>query len=126
MKNKYIIAGSFFALLGVILGAFGAHALSATLGSSGIITWKTAVLYQFVHAVSLIALADSMDKKANAKLVLSCFVLGVILFSGSLYLLATLSNESLRAVLGPMTPIGGLLFITGWIFVLYAHIKKEL
>ena len=126
MKRKFAITGAIFVVLDVILGAFGAHALRDVLGDSGTVTWKTAVLYQFVHGISLIALGSYAgrlpSKKMNWTLVL--FSLGIILFSGSLYLLATSSNTSLRSFMGPLTPLGGLCFIIGWLVFIFAQLTS--
>ena len=94
--------------LAVALGAFGAHALRATL-EAGQMTeiWKTAVFYHFIHGIALFALA-LWGRRSNA--VWWLFVAGIILFSGSLYLMA-LTN--LRW-LGAITPLGGLCFLAGW------------
>jgi uncharacterized membrane protein YgdD (TMEM256/DUF423 family) len=99
--------------LGVALGAFGAHALKATLLANGQLdSWKTAVLYQLIHAVALLALANGRDSLGgpNTK-VAACWVTGVLLFSGSLYGLALGGPISL---LWPITPLGGLALLAGW------------
>lgn len=94
------------------LGAFGAHALKETLTAHGTQeTWRTAVLYQLVHSVALLALAGWHG--APPKMLRSatwCFVAGVVLFSGSLYWLA-LGGPGF---LGPVTPLGGLSLLAGW------------
>jgi uncharacterized membrane protein YgdD (TMEM256/DUF423 family) len=94
--------------LAVALGAFGAHALKSTLEGSGMFdVWNKAVLYHFVHAVALLALA--LFGAANRGAWWLIFA-GILLFSGSLYLMA-LTN--VRA-LGAITPLGGLCFLAGW------------
>ena len=96
--------------LAVALGAFGAHALRSTIESHGMLeAWNKAVLYHFIHAVALLAL--SRFSAINPK---PCFLLlaGIILFSGSLYLMALLPQ--LRGWLGAITPLGGLCFLAGW------------
>jgi uncharacterized membrane protein YgdD (TMEM256/DUF423 family) len=92
----------------VALGAFGAHGLKTMLTARDMLgAWEKAVLYQFVHAVALLALAIVPNVNKPAAMLL---VAGVALFSGSLYVMA-LTN--VRA-LGAMTPIGGLCFLAGW------------
>jgi uncharacterized membrane protein YgdD (TMEM256/DUF423 family) len=102
-----------YGLLGVVLGAFGAHALRARLAPEMLAVWRTAVEYQFYHALAL-GLVGLLLRQMPAVRLLDwaglCFALGVLVFSGSLYAL-TLSQVR---VLGAITPIGGLLFIAGW------------
>lgn len=111
--------GALFALTGVAAGAFGAHALRASLSPASLATWQTAVQYQFVHALALLAVGLWMRtarQPGALRLAGVCFSLGILLFSGSLYLLA-LSGVG---VLGMVTPLGGTLFIVGWLAVLKA------
>jgi uncharacterized membrane protein YgdD (TMEM256/DUF423 family) len=94
--------------LAVALGAFGAHGLRSTLEAHGMLdAWNKAVFYQFIHAIALLVLALHGAINRGACLLL---LMGILLFSGSLYLLA-LTN--LRW-LGPVTPLGGLCFLAGW------------
>jgi len=100
--------------LAVALGAFGAHAFRSTLEGRGMVdVWNKAVLYQFIHAIALLVLALYGTINRGACLLL---LAGIVLFSGSLYLLA-LTN--LRW-LGPITPIGGLCFLAGWAWLVIA------
>ena len=95
--------------LAVALGAFGAHALKATLMANETMeAWKTAVLYHFLHALALLALGTL---PAASKVPPALFLAGIALFSGSLYLLA-LTNVKW---LGAITPLGGLCFLVGWL-----------
>ena len=101
-------------LLAVALGAFGAHALKATLQASGMLdAWNKAVLYHLVHAVALVALALHGGGNRTACLLL---VAGILLFSGSLYIMA-LTNVRW---LGAITPLGGLCFLAGWAWLIIA------
>lgn len=110
-------AAAFLGFLGVALGAFGAHALKPTLLQHGTIDiWNKAVLYHLVHAVALLALASIGIQKRGAFI---CFVLGILLFSGSLYLLA-LTNARW---LGPITPIGGICFLAGWAWLIISPLR---
>jgi len=94
--------------LAVALGAFGAHALKGTLETNHTASiWETAVLYHFIHAVVLLLLAT---RAGTSRAAFSLFVAGIILFSGSLYLLAFTNVKWLGAV----TPVGGLCFLAGW------------
>ena len=103
--------------LAVALGAFGAHSLRSTLEAHGMLdVWNKAVFYQFMHAIALLALAIYGTINRGACLLL---LIGILLFSGSLYLLA-LTN--LRW-LGPVTPVGGLCFLAGWAWLVLAPPK---
>lgn len=94
--------------LAVVLGAFGAHALKNRLGHNGTREiWEKAVFYHFVHAVMLFVIAQSKPFRAG---IWWCFLSGIILFSGSLYLLAVTNI----LWLGAITPLGGLSFLIGW------------
>ncbi|MCH6256226.1 DUF423 domain-containing protein [Puniceicoccaceae bacterium K14] len=98
------------ALLGVVLGAFGAHGLEDKLAASGLSkTWDTAAFYHLVHAVALFALSLSPLGK-QMKWPGNLFIIGILIFSGSLY---TLCLTEIK-VLGAITPIGGLSFIAAW------------
>ena len=100
--------------LAVSLGAFGAHALRSTLETRGMLdVWNKAVLYHFIHAIALLALALYGTANRGA-----CWLLfaGIFLFSGSLYVLA-LSNVRW---LGAITPLGGLCFLAGWAWLIIA------
>jgi uncharacterized membrane protein YgdD (TMEM256/DUF423 family) len=94
--------------LAVALGAFGAHALKANLESHGMLdVWNKAVLYHFIHAIALFVLALVAHPNRTAWWL---FLAGIILFSGSLYLMALTNVRSLGAI----TPLGGLCFLAGW------------
>ena len=100
--------------LAVALGAFGAHSLKAILEANGTLeAWKTAVLYHLAHGIALLALALHGAVNRGACFL---FVAGVALFSGSLYLLALTNIRWLGAI----TPLGGLCFLAGWIWLIAA------
>lgn len=138
MVRTSLILASVFALTAVILGAFGAHALKGLLESVQLTAYETGVRYQFYHAMALFVVGilgrDSGQKhhgkNAHHDKYLSvaswCFILGIFLFSGSLYLLACRDILSIAGWnwLGPITPLGGLFFILGWVFVLVSQIRK--
>ncbi len=109
MNSLIFRAAATLCFLAVALGAFGAHALKGTLQTNATTdVWKTAVLYHFVHAIALLVLATlPAANRAAAGL----FVSGIVIFSGSLYLLA-LTNVKW---LGAITPLGGLCFLAGWV-----------
>ena len=109
-KKIVVVIGA----LGVVLGALGEHILNGTLEANGTLdVWKTAVFYHLIHAVVLLVITFSLKEFNKYSWV--CFVTGIILFSGSLYLLALYQFSYL---LGPVTPFGGALLIGGWISLL--------
>ena len=102
--------------LAVALGAFGAHGLRSTLQARGMLdVWNKAVFYQFVHAIALLVLALYGTINRGACLLL---LIGILLFSGSLYLLALIPQA--RDWLGPVTPLGGLCFLAAWAWLVLA------
>lgn len=119
-----MIAGAVFALLSVAFGAFGAHALKNVLTEHYAAVWETAVHYQMFHAIGLIVIGILMSKSllgptpmlSRAGILM---FIGVILFSGSLYVLAITQIK----VLGAITPIGGVLFLVAWLMVILAASK---
>lgn len=119
MSRTCLVAGALFGAIGVMLGAFGAHGLSALLDSRALAVWDTAVLYQFVHTSALLITGVlARDRPAKALRIAGiAFGLGILLFSGSLYLLA-LDGPRL---LGPLTPVGGLCFIVGWLALAWSQ-----
>jgi uncharacterized membrane protein YgdD (TMEM256/DUF423 family) len=108
---------------GVLLGAFGAHGLNQAFPLADAGVWRTAVLYHLLHAVGLLALAlyqqatSGVTPHRSLHLVAGAFVLGVLLFSGSLYILTTVGSVW-GAVLGPLTPVGGVVLVIGWLLLL--------
>ncbi len=128
MNKQIIITASIFGILAVVFGAFGAHSLRTQISPSDLQIWKTAVDYQFYHTLALVFLSTfSRFKKGFIHLSFWFFTLGIIFFSGSLYLLATknLITISITPILGPLTPTGGLFFILGWISLLLAALKNK-
>ena len=123
MKNRTILlAGAVFMALAVLLGAFGAHALKKVLSPDMLAIYKTGVEYQFYHALGLL-LIGVIGFHIRSKYLrwAGLFTsIGIIIFSGSLYVL-TLSGIK---ALGAITPIGGLSFVVGWIFLAIAIWKR--
>ncbi len=113
MSRNFILMGAFFAFLGVAIGAFGAHALAGTLAANGRTdTFETGVRYQMYHALGLF-IAGLLAEKWPGRYTRWAgwlFVVGIILFSGSLYVLA-IQNV---LVMGAVTPLGGVAFLAGW------------
>lgn len=118
-----LVIGAFLGALAVGLGAFGAHALKNLLTENGRLeTFELAVRYHFYHVLALLLTGFLMDKFQGNQLNYASlfFLLGIILFSGSLYLYA-LTNKTSFAMI---TPLGGVCFIIGWVLLLIGFVKK--
>ncbi|HRE77576.1 MAG TPA: DUF423 domain-containing protein [Flavobacterium sp.] len=126
MNRKIILFASILGVISIILGAFGAHALKEVLNENQLVSFETGVRYQFYHALFLLFLGTSVllsDKTKN--IILTLVLVGVLFFSGSIYLLATNDLTSIDfKFLGPITPIGGLLLIGAWV-ALFLNILKQ-
>ncbi|HQR20493.1 MAG TPA: DUF423 domain-containing protein [Burkholderiaceae bacterium] len=112
MERRFFTLGALFALLGVAAGAFGAHALKTRLPADLLAVFEVAVRYQLVHALGLMAVGYAAHRWPGRAATWAgvLFSAGIVLFSGSLYLLALTGVRGLGAV----TPIGGVAFIAGW------------
>ncbi len=124
--DKFIKIALFFAITAIALGALGAHALKEILSESQLHSFETGVRYQMYHAIAMLIIGLNINKfNQHINKSLNLMTLGVICFSFSIYLLSLQETlgVSLR-FLGPITPIGGLLLISGW-GVLFLAIKKN-
>lgn len=111
---------AFLGATAIALGALGAHALKAVLDESALDSFKTGVRYQAWHALALMAIALLSDKLKHHKIITRLWIAGTILFSFSIYLLCMGPVWGMNlSFLGPVTPIGGLLMITGWIWLFF-------
>lgn len=127
MNRQIIVTASIFGLTAVVFGAFGAHALKASLSASSLDAWHTAVSYQFYHTLALLFLSTfSKYRSRSIRLSYWFYTAGIIIFSGSIYLLSldSLIGQNF-SFLGPVTPIGGLCLIFGWVFLLLAALKNK-
>jgi uncharacterized membrane protein YgdD (TMEM256/DUF423 family) len=130
MNKRIIITASLLGVLAVVTGAFGAHGLKAVITTAQLETWHTAVQYNFYHVFALLFLS-TFGRFKNNMIVAAYyfFTFGVVLFSGSLYLMACKDLLGLNAgfvkVIGPITPIGGLLYISGWIMLAFAALRHK-
>lgn len=116
----FLIIGAVNAMLAVALGAFGAHGLEGKLSEKYMDVWDKATAYQMYHALGIIAIAIlNGTTKMNLNTAGWLMTLGIVIFSGSLYLLALTQIK----VLGAITPIGGVLFIASWVMLMIAAIK---
>lgn len=124
MNKTFLTAGALLAALAVIAGAFGAHFLKARLSAESLQTFETAVRYQLYHAFALLA-AGMLYKEFTNKWIERAgyfFLAGIIFFSGSLYGLCAWPEMKW---LGPVTPLGGLCFILGWLLLAAGFTKKN-
>lgn len=124
MKGS-IISGAIHGFLAVALGAFAAHALEDILDDYSAGIWDTAIQYQMFHAAALVLVGILMSKAIfgevkQLKIAMVCFNAGIIFFAGSLMVLALTGI----GVLGAITPIGGVLFLIGWIMIITTVVKK--
>lgn len=118
MDRLFAVIGAISGFIGVAAGAFGAHALKARLTPDLLAVFETAVRYQLFHALALLAVAWAAAKWPGRLAPFSgwCFAAGTVLFSGSLYLLVLTGIRSFGAV----TPVGGVLFLAGWLLLALA------
>lgn len=118
-KNHTQVVAGLLGLLGVGLGAFGAHGLRDILTERQMIeVWQTAVFYHLIHAVVLLGLSQRGAKLGGRE---SCFLIGIFLFSGSLYGMALIGWRGLGAV----TPVGGVFLLLGWAGLIYEGCKGK-
>jgi uncharacterized membrane protein YgdD (TMEM256/DUF423 family) len=128
MNKQIIITASILGMLAVVSGAFAAHGLQTRISTRQLEVWHTAVQYQFYHVFALLFLSTFTRFKNNLiRVTYYLFTFGIILFSGSLYLLSCrdLLGWGGLTALGPVTPVGGLLFIAGWISLGLAAFRNK-
>jgi len=128
MHKRFIAAGALLGAIAVALGAFGAHGLKKIVPAETVQTFQTGVQYQMYHALALL-LTGLLYEKCYQKFVRIAgilFMIGVILFSGSLYLLTAgrAAETSSLDKAGIITPFGGVAFIAGWLFLFLAAMRK--
>lgn len=126
--NKIILVGALLGALAVSAGAMGAHALKDVLVGEYQSYYEKAVFYQFVHSFLMILIGIMGDKISGAKLPAILSIVGVLFFSGSLYLFSlqeVIGLGAFKKVLGPITPIGGLCFIGAWLTVGFKALRVK-
>lgn len=126
MAKRWLLLGSVGMLLAVVLGAFGAHGLSSRVTTELLAVYQTGVQYHFYHALGLLALGLFIQRQGGAKTVWLTaagwlMVAGIVIFSGSLYLLTLTGSRWLGAI----TPIGGLAFIGAWLAVIVGVYRES-
>ena len=127
MDKKILLAAAFLGLSAIILGAFGAHALKKVLSVEQLQSFEVGVRYQMYHALFLLFIAAFTFLSEKERLVIFWLtIIGVLFFSGSIYLLTTNGVTNLKTkFLGPITPIGGLLLISAWSYLFYSILSKK-
>ena len=122
MDRFFFVAASLFGFLAVALGAFGSHGLKAFLDANLLVTFETGVRYQMYHSFALLTVALAYTKWPGKGLIISgwMFIIGIVLFSGSLYVLSLSGMRSL----GMITPFGGLALLAGWLCMAWSVWKK--
>lgn len=125
MLRTFVILGAINLLISVALGAFGAHGLKDIVTVDRLATWETGVHYHMIHGLGLLLLAAFADKLTTAQKLLRwsgrLLMAGIVLFSGSLYLLVLLDLP----ILGAITPLGGVCFLIGWLCLALAAAKQQ-
>jgi len=129
MHKKFLITGALLGAVAVALGAFGAHGLKKIVPEETVITFQTGVQYQMYHALALL-LTGVLSERFPSKLTSYAgwfFIFGILLFSGSLYLLALLKATETVGLskIGLITPFGGISFIVGWLCLFASIVRKK-
>ena len=128
MHKRFVAIGTLLGAVAVAFGAFGAHGLKKIAGADAVQIFQTGVQYQVYHSLALILTGLLHEKyyQKFVKLAGNFFIAGIILFSGSLYLLTAAKAAEVSALeyAGIITPFGGVCFIAGWLFLFFAAIKK--
>ena len=128
MNRNFLSIAALLGALCVVLGAFAAHKLRDIVGPDTVAIFETGVRYQFYHVFALLFVALLSEKISNKWMVWAgnCFITGIILFSGSLYALTALkiAENTHLTLVGIATPLGGIFFIAGWLF-LYIGVTKK-
>ncbi|MEW5676813.1 DUF423 domain-containing protein [Flavobacterium enshiense] len=127
MERKILATAAFLGVTAIALGAFGAHGLKAMLTESQLTTFETGVKYQMYHALFLLFVGTTVQISSKTKNILFWLTsIGVLFFSGSIFLLSTAGITGLSAkVLGPVTPVGGLLLMAAWIVFFIKILGKK-
>jgi uncharacterized membrane protein YgdD (TMEM256/DUF423 family) len=129
MHKGFLITGSLLGALAVILGAFGAHGLKKVVPAETVSTFETGVKYQFYHCFALLLVGMLAERFSSQWMAYAgyAFIIGIVLFSGSLYVLTALKATGTVGLsgIGIITPFGGLFMVAGWIFMMIAFLKSQ-
>lgn len=125
MAKLVLVISCFYGITGVILGAFGAHLFKKIISKEKLESFETGVRYQLLHTVVLLLIGLMFDfGQASQQLAAYFFIIGVALFSFSIYILSFSEKLGSKVkILGPITPLGGLLIILGWVSLLVYFIQ---
>lgn len=125
MNNKLISIAALLAFLAVGLGAFGAHTLNELLTTEKLNSFETGVRYQFYHSLALLIIGLNANKLNATALIGRFMLIGIVFFSFSIYLLSLQELIGINlSILGPITPIGGLLLMISWLILIFKNYKK--
>ena len=125
MNNKLISIAALLAFLAVALGAFGAHTLNELLTTEKLNSFETGVRYQFYHSLGLLIIGLNANKLNATALIGKFMLIGIVFFSFSIYLLSLQELIGINlSILGPITPIGGLLLMISWLILIFKNYKK--
>jgi uncharacterized membrane protein YgdD (TMEM256/DUF423 family) len=129
MHKGFLLVATILGALSVGLGAFGAHGLKQVVPAETVAAFETAVRYQFYHVFALLATGILFEKFPDKwmRWAGNCFIIGILLFSGSLYLLTIMKatdSVGLKGI-GIITPIGGIFFMAGWLLLFFTLMKKR-
>jgi len=130
MKDRTLFWASLVMMAGVGMGAFGAHWIKERVDLAALVQWEKGVLYQLIHGLALFGLVSFGHRlhPRVLRLARTLFLVGILCFSGSLYFLSTrelLETQAWTTFLGPLTPIGGLCFLGGWVALFFAALKER-
>ena len=127
MKKRFVLTGAFIGMLAIILGAFGAHLLKKYLSVDQLNSFEVGVRYQMYHALFLLFLSTQKDiAEKTLKTIYNLVVAGVILFSGSIYLMATKDYTLFESkIIVFATPVGGFLLIIAWTLLFFTILKRK-
>ncbi len=127
MDKKILLVATFLGITAIILGAFGAHGLKKILSVEQLATFEVGVRYQMYHALFLLFVGTfAFLGEKERTIIFYLTIIGVLLFSGSIYLLSTNSITNMKTkFLGPITPIGGLFLVSAWGYLFYAVLSKK-
>lgn len=124
MQRRFVAWGALLAMLSVVIGAFGAHMLKSVISEDHLQVYETGVHYHMVHALGLILiaiLAGQWGESVRLRWAGRLLIAGIVLFSGSLYVLSITGIS----ILGAITPLGGVCFIAGWIFLAWEAFSRK-
>ena len=127
MDKRILLVDAILGVTAIILGAFGAHALKKVLSVEQLTTFEVGVRYQMYHALFLLFVGTfAFLGEKERSIIFYLTIVGVLFFSGSIYLLATNTITNLKTkFLGPITPIGGLFLVSAWVYLFYAVLSKK-